>query len=198
MDTCYEGQLLARTRDLADVDELAATIIDILGRTRNAGLDPGALGGLVGAAHALGADSLTTYAAEHLTVGRYADERQFLTHLADAEDDIAERRHAADRLHHQVTAALDAALDRLDEAEATSAVAEAERAIGTCEAALAVLDQLTRQLRRALARLRAVPGDLGETYESVYNLLRRGGVLPHHGRWITGQEPKAPATEAAP
>ncbi len=33
----------------------------------------------------------------------------------------------------------------------------------------------------------AVPSDLGETYESVYNLIRRGGVMPHQGCWITGE-----------
>lgn len=49
-----------------------------------------------------------------------------------------------------------------------------------------------KQLRYALARIRAVPADLGETYESVYHLLRRGGRMPHEGRWITGQTP-APA-----
>lgn len=40
--------------------------------------------------------------------------------------------------------------------------------------------ELTRRLRYALARIRDVPSDLGETYESVYNLIRRGG--PHAAR----------------
>ena len=34
----------------------------------------------------------------------------------------------------------------------------------------------------------AVPSDLGETYESVYTLIRRGGVMPRHGRWVTGTD----------
>ena len=36
------------------------------------------------------------------------------------------------------------------------------------------------------------PGDLGETYEAVYRLIRRGGHMPYEGRWITGETP-APA-----
>ena len=46
---------------------------------------------------------------------------------------------------------------------------------------------LRQHLERARARIRAVPADLGETYESVYRLIRRGGVMPYEGRWITGE-----------
>jgi hypothetical protein len=49
-----------------------------------------------------------------------------------------------------------------------------------------ILDELIARLRHALDRIRAVPSDLGDTYESVYNLIRCGGVMPHHGRWIEG------------
>ena len=52
--------------------------------------------------------------------------------------------------------------------------------------AIEILDLLTPRLRHALQRIRAVPSDLGETYESVYNLIRRGGRMPYEGRWIEG------------
>jgi len=203
----YERQLLARVRELADLGELAEEVRNILGGARRAGLDPDALGGLVGAAAVLGA-------AGRGPGVRYASERDFLSALADAEDDIAERLRTAVNLRDQATAALDAALDALDAGRqalaaaramptrdkcdgchdakaaaldaAEAAIADAQERASLCEAAIDVLDPLITRLRHALARLRAVPSDLGETYESVYNLIRRGGVMPYEGRWIEG------------
>jgi hypothetical protein len=80
-------------------------------------------------------------------------------------------------------------------AAAERAIAAAEERIRECEIRIDICDRVTRaatdlvtRLRHALTRLRAVPTDLGETYESVYNLVRRGGLMPHEGRWITGEE----------
>ncbi len=210
----YERQLLARARELADVGELAETATGILGGGRRAGLDPDALGGLVGAAAALGAAGTAVYAAGRGPGVRYAGERDFLSALADAEDDIAERLRTAVKLRDQATATLDAALDTLDAgrqalaaaramptrdkcdgchnakasaiAAAEAAIADAQERASLCEAAIDVLDPLITRLRHALGRLRAVPSDLGETYESVYTLIRRGGVMPYEGRWIEG------------
>ena len=200
--TDHERQLLARARELADLGETAETVTGILGGARRAGLDPDALGGLVGAATALGVDGVTVYAAGRGPGARYASEGEFLTVLADAEDDIAERLKAAGRLHDQTVTALDSALDALDAARAmptsdpcdgchgfkAAAIAEAEARVRSCEDAIEILEPLGGQLRHALARIRAVPSDFGETYESVYSLIRRGGAMPHQGRWITGQE----------
>ena len=141
------------------------------------------------------------YAAGRGPGTRYADEREFLGALADAEDDIAERLKAAGQLHDQAVTALDSALDALDAARAmrtgepcdgchgrkAAAIADAEARVRLCEAAIEILTPLAARLRHALARVRAVPSDLGETYESVYNLIRRGGAMPHEGRWITGE-----------
>jgi hypothetical protein len=69
-----------------------------------------------------------------------------------------------------------------------AAIRDAQARIAPCEDTLETFDELTRRLRYAVARIRAVPSDLGETYESVYNLIRRGGRMPHEGRWITRQE----------
>jgi len=198
----YERQLLARARELADLGETAETVTAILGGARRAGLDPAALGGLVGAVTALGVDGVAVYAAGRGPGARYASEGEFLSALADAEDDIAEQFKAAGQLHDQVVTALDSALEDLDAGRAmpagdpcdgchgrrAAAIADAETRVRFCEAAIEILEPLGGQLRHALARLRAVPADRGETYESVYTLIRRCGAMPHQGRWITGQE----------
>jgi hypothetical protein len=57
-----------------------------------------------------------------------------------------------------------------------------------CEEIIRAADALGRHLWHAQARIEAVPHDLGETYESVYSLIRHGGVMPRHGRWITGTD----------
>lgn len=216
MSAEHERQLLARARELADVGEPAEAITGILGGGRRAGLDPAALGGLVGAAAALGVDGLTVYAAGRGPGARYANEGEFAGELADAEDDIAERLKAARKLHDQTVTTFDAALDDLDAGRqalaaalsmptkdkcdgchgakaaailaAETAIAAADQRIAICQSALEILAELTARLRHALARIRAVPSDLGETYESVYTLIRRGGVMPHQGRWVTGQQ----------
>ncbi len=196
----HERQLLARAREIADLGELAETVTGILGGGRRAGLDPDALGGLVGAAAALGTAGIKVYAAGRGPGTRYADEGAFLSALADAEDDIAERLKAAGRLHDQAVAALDSALDALEAARAmhvkekcdgchgrkAAAIADAEARVRLCEDAIEILEPLAARLRHALARIRAVPSDLGETYESVYSLIRRGGRMPYEGRWIEG------------
>ena len=71
-------------------------------------------------------------------------------------------------------------------AEAEARIADAERRIGICEAAADLLGPLTERLVRALGQLRAVPQDLGEVYELIYEFVRSGGKLPRYGRWIEG------------
>jgi hypothetical protein len=208
-----ELQILMRARELADLEELAATVVGILGGARNAGLDPDALSGLIGAAIALGADGAAVYAAGK-GAARYADERQFLADVSDVEDEIAERLMAAGKLWDQATDAAEDAADDLrgsrrqlaaaysmpthqpcDGCHAARAaaieaareeIADANERIAVCQSALEVLRELITKLRYALARIRAVPSDLGETYESVYNLIRSGGLMPYQGRWIEG------------
>jgi hypothetical protein len=41
--------------------------------------------------------------------------------------------------------------------------------------------EIAARLKHALRRLQVIPSELGETYESVYNLQRRGGVMPYAG-----------------
>jgi hypothetical protein len=63
---------------------------------------------------------------------------------------------------------------------------DAQERIRTCETAADLLDPLAARLQQALDRLRAVPRELGEVYELVYEFIRRGGKLPAYGRWIKG------------
>jgi hypothetical protein len=92
-----------------------------------------------------------------------------------------------DGCHSRRAAAIDAAETAITEAEAR--ISECTARIGICEDVTRTVHVLRIQLDRALMRIRAVPADLGETYESVYRLIRRGGHLAHEGRWITGETP---------
>jgi len=92
-----------------------------------------------------------------------------------------------DGCHARRAAAIDTAEEAVAAAE--DLIRECETRTGICEDIGQALAVLTKRLQRALARIQAVPGDLGETYESVYNLIRRGGHMPHEGRWITGETP---------
>ena len=202
MDAEYERRLLAQARELADLSDLTDTTLQCLGAARHAGLDPDALSGLVGCAATLGADSTATYSAGDGWTGRHPDERAFLTHVSDIEDGIEEHLGAVARLGREVSAAWATACEDLDAARAMplledcdgchgrrdAAIADAETRISLCETAGRILQVLRRRLLYARARIRAVPADLGETYESVYNLIRRGGHMPYEGRFITGEE----------
>jgi hypothetical protein len=68
-------------------------------------------------------------------------------------------------------------------------VRECQARAGICDEVIRLTRALAGRVRHALARLRAVPADLGETYESVYRLLRRSGRMPYDGRWLTGASP---------
>jgi hypothetical protein len=216
MSAEHERRLLAHAEELDDTGEIAETVTGILGGARAARLDPDALGGLTGAALALGADSRAVYSAgsRGQAAVRLADDGEFVAAVADAEDDIAERLRAAGILRGETAAALDRGLADLAAARRelaaarampvsgpcrgchaarAAAIAAAEARIRDCQeraalgqAALDTLGPLLARLRHALARIRAVPEDLGETYESVYRLLRRGGAMPFDGDWLTG------------
>lgn len=186
--SAYEASLLARARDLADAAvEVGDAVVTVLGGARAAGLDPAAWPPLTGAALALGAARIAVYRA----VGPApANDTAFLSAVADAEDDARELLAAVGTLAETVTVALDAALADADDAARNGEGGDdaTERA-GLCEEALGVLAEFERRLRHAIGRLQAAPTALGETYESVYSLIRAGGIMPAEGRWITGDDP---------
>jgi hypothetical protein len=191
MTTTYEASLLGGAYDLAEAAaELGGAVASVLlGGARAAGLDPHAYAPLTGAALALGADRTAVYKADGPA---HADDAAFLSDVADAEDDARDLLAAAGSLAEAVTAALAAALD--DEADEDEDLGDdsAERA-ALCEEALGVLAELEQRLRHAIARIQAVPAALGETYESVYNLIRSGGRMPLEGRWLTGEDRLPPS-----
>lgn len=231
MSADHERRLLVRARELAGLDDLRDDTLACLGAARHAGLDPDALGGLVGCAAALGASGTATYTAGDGWTGTHADERHFLGHLASIDDDLDERLSTFGRLRAQASAALATARSDLDDAQdqltaarrqlaaahampardpcdgchraraaaisaAQAAIRAVEELIRECETRAAICEEIIqaanaagRRLWHAQARIEAVPHDLGETYESVYTLIRRGGVMPRHGRWITGTGP---------
>jgi hypothetical protein len=92
-----------------------------------------------------------------------------------------------DGCHGRKAAAITAAEAAISEAEERTR--DTERRIAICEDTTEILDSLTRRLQAALQALRQVPHDLGEVYELVYQFIRRGGKMPHLGRWVTGETP---------
>jgi hypothetical protein len=223
MNADRERRLLARAHALADTEDLAEEVTAILGGGRAARLDPDVLPGLAGAALALGADSLTVYRAE---AARFADDGEFAAAVEEADDAITGRAGAAARLAAEAAAALDAARDALDAAHAElddarampaddpcdgchddraaaiaaaqAHIADAKERVACAQEAAAALGRLAARLRGALACLRRVMGDLAETYETVYELRRRGRVMPKDGDWLTGDTPAHPGNPARP
>jgi hypothetical protein len=200
-----EARLLARAQELEqDMPEVAETVTGILSGARAARVDPDALNGLVGAAFALGADQIAVYQAGTNGEPAYGDESEFMAAVAEAEDDAEDLRRAAMRLRAEVVAAR--GLARLAYASAflmpvltaeqrrqrREALDKAQLRIDTCNEALDILADMISRLDYALRRLGAVPSDLGDTYESVYDLIRHGGVMPYDGDFIAG-----PAQEGA-
>ena len=157
---------------LADTSELgyaAGTIYASAGRT---GLDPLAIAGLTGVALALAG---VAYMRENQRP--YATDRELL-------DDTEALDVAIFRREHECAALRDTAL--------SAAVSAAEGPDGDAiradaQAALDVLAEVMPRLRYARLRLTAVPRDLAERYEAPQDLVRKGGVMPYAGRWITGE-----------
>ena len=202
MSADHEWRLLARAEELADTDDLAETVTCILGGARAARLDPGALGGLTGAALALGEDGRAVYAAgPRGLMSAFADDAEFLGAVAEAEDEVAGLLAAARKLQAEAATAVAAARAAHAAARAmpsgtaeqagarAAALADAAGRIALARDAVQVTGTLAGRLERAACRLAAVPEDLGETYEAVYALLHRGGVMPKDGDWLSGDDP---------
>jgi hypothetical protein len=214
MSADHEWRLLARAEELDDTSDLAEEVTMILGGARAARLDPGALGGLTGAALALGEDGRAVYAAgPRGLMTAFADDAEFLGAVAEAEDEVAGLLAAARELQAEATAAVAAARaahaaaravpsGTAEQAEArAAALADAAGRIALARDAVQVTGTLAGRLERAACRLAAVPEDLGETYEAVYALLRRGGVMPKDGDWLSGDDPpgqRPPGGRAGP
>jgi hypothetical protein len=200
-----EAAVLTRARELAeDVEELGEAVTAILGRARAARVDPDALGGLTGAAIALGQDRTAVYRAGPPEHKPHRADAEFLSELAEAAEDAGELLAQAAQLEREAQQALDVALAALAAARAmpartedeAAARAEAIRAaaerVSLARAAQRLACQLAQNLGHALRRLEAVPEDLGDTYRAAYDLIRRGGQLPADGDWLTGEDGAVP------
>jgi hypothetical protein len=188
-----EQTLAGEARDLVgEAGELGCSIARLLlGSARAAGLDPAMHAPLTGAALILGASQITVYTAEGQA---HPDDICFLADVSDAEDDARDLLTATRDLARKTGAARDAALADLEDAHDDAAPrAAAAGRLDLCQRTFAVLTELERRLQHAITRLQAVPVVLGETYESVYSLIRAGGLMPTEGRWITGEDPAWPS-----
>lgn len=143
-----------------------------------AGADPGATRSLVLAAHILAGHEVMRHLwdeAEPL-----GDDNMLLLAAEEAEADV----HRI--LVQAAVMARDCASTR-ERARADLAVDPfAAGAVADCGTALKILEAVQGQARAALGALCQVPGELEETYEVPYALVRGGGKLPHHGHFLTG------------
>ena len=205
-----ERRLLARARALADTEDLAEDVTAVLGGGRAARLDPDALRSLAQCAIVLGAHRLAVYRAAGPA---HHDDSAFLAAAADADAELAARAAAAARLAQDAAAAADAPAPTRRRPAASWPGPSACRPAGRATAATAPARprsprpgprsprQPTGRVRQrrdhraghagraagaARAWIRQTPGNLGETYEAVYELRARGHTMPRDGDFITG------------
>src|SRR5260370_24038676 len=123
-----ERALLARAEGLADSDDLAMRIIEIIGWARAARVDEEALGGLVTAVRVLDGDVIALFRAVRgrYQAGKFNHDTELLEIVEEVEGDISERvrgRRPAPPPGGRGTAAspvrLDAARRQLSRARAT-------------------------------------------------------------------------------
>ncbi|MET9339302.1 hypothetical protein [Nonomuraea sp. NPDC003804] len=175
----------ARAEVLADTTDLGADAAMMCGRARATGLDPNSIRSLLGATLALGVRPLR---GEGWTP--YRLDRDLAEDLVELSVAVHDRGRRVEQLVTRV-AARRATLRRwLFHAESEDARRPVWRAeITDCTTALEVLGPLPRRLAVIIAKLAACPVQLGETYAAVYALVAAGRVMPHDGRWLTGEVP---------
>jgi chromosome segregation ATPase len=180
----------ARAEHLADTEETGDTLADIAGRCHATGLDP---------------DVYRPVIVATITLGRrpkrgpaWANDVELVETVEDVTDEFraiaaavnafnAEVTQALEQAEHNLAAAqrdLRSARDDDEAASARAAVAEAQRTIADCMEALEILADAGQRLAFVLAKLLAVPDELGDTYAAAYETVRRGHRLPHDGRFI--------------
>jgi hypothetical protein len=201
-----ERARLARARELDDTEDLEEEVTDALGSARAARLDPDALTSLAQCALVLGADRLTVYRA---TGDPFPTDSDMAEAVDDAEAAIADRAavvagelDGAETELADAREALNDAKAQLADARAMpvhrpcdgchgerrEAIAEARERIGVAKAAIEVLTRLAERLAWALTLIRRVLPEVGEVYETVYEHVDAGRVLPRDGDWISGDD----------
>jgi hypothetical protein len=215
VNTEHEQRLLTRTRDLlSDTRDLGTSLTVILGAARAARLDPDALTGLAVAAVTLGATQLAVRTAGDNSSAVFSSDQTYLAAVSGAEDDVSDQLTDAQDLRRDTATARDTARADLDDArgnladarampvsrpcdgchhDRADAIADARHDIAACKerirlcaTVIRVLDPLTERLETALRILRAVPGELADTYEPAYEVRQAGRQLPKDGDFLTG------------
>lgn len=146
-----------------------------------AGVDPGATQSLVLAAHVLAGHEVMRHLWDEAQP--LGDDSALLLAAGEAEADVHAVLARAGAMARDCQRAGARARKDLAEGWWTE---EAGVAVADCGAALEILGCIQDQARAALGALRQVPGELEDTYEVPYALVRGGGKLPHHGHFLTG------------
>jgi hypothetical protein len=180
----------ARAEHLADTEDLATELAEAAGRCQKTGLDPDVYRGLIVATVMLGQRPKRGLA--------WANDVELVTAVEDLTDAARTQATAVNQLGVQVQQALDQAEAELaaaqaalraaetdhDEAAARARIAKARQMIADCMEALEILTDAAQRLAFVLAKLLAVPDELGDTYEAAYETVSRGHRLPHDGRFL--------------
>lgn len=185
----------ARAEALADdLGELGGAVTSVNAAAWRAGVDPEATAGLSGAARALGARP----PAFSTRIAPLPSDREMLGRAADLEADAGDMLRAAQDMRKAAAADWSRACDELRAVLAAqraarsgewityTAIAASQARIADCEVALEMLAEMIRCLAYVLTCLSRVPDDLATAYEVPYRHIRRGGVLPAAGDWLTG------------
>lgn len=179
-----------RAEHLADTEEQADALADIAGRCHATGLDPDVYRPVIVATVTLGRRPKRSPA--------WANDVELVEAVEELTDEVRAMAQAMNALNAEVAQALEqaeqdlaaaqrdlrAARDDDEAAAARAAIAEARRTIADCMEALEVLADGAQRLAFVLAKLLAVPDELGDTYAAAYETVRRGHLLPHNGRFL--------------
>jgi hypothetical protein len=180
----------AQAEVLADTEEIGDDIALMAGRCRITGLDPRSFAPIMGAAMVLGSRPW------HVMESPYDSDEELIGEVLDHDNAVWRRQNAYLKLRSAIVQTRAHAIVMYNHAAAQDPPITMDmdyyRAVRVdCDTALEVLAPLPGRLRTARARLMRAPAELGETYEAVYALLSQGRVMPHDGRFITGEESHA-------
>lgn len=174
----------ARAEELAeDAAEAGLALAALNAAAWSAGVDPGAVTGITGAALSLAAPVTALWVRSR----QVRDDVALREAAADFEAACAQLHQQATDLQERVAADYARAAEVAGNRNATAAARAAARfRMGDCEAAAEILAEVAARAAYAEAALYRVPDDMAEVYETPYAHLARGGELPYDGDWLTG------------